>query len=262
MSSAGEADPRFQAIERERVSDRVAQELMRLIASGRLAPGERLPGERQLADMMNVSRVSIRAALQQLKAQGFVQAIQGGGTRIIASTEDMEAALTKLVRHDVDNLHDLAEIRVQLESWAARRAAERADDTQIAEIEAKLRAMQDPHRHHRHKAEDDLAFHLAIAKAAGSSVYLHLMGVLGDILEEMLAFHRYTLSATEADDRAFLSQHEAVFAAIAARDGEAAARAMQDHLLHVLRRYERYDEDGRDATAELSAQAVGRAGAG
>jgi DNA-binding FadR family transcriptional regulator len=263
MSFADRNDPRFQAIERERVSDRVAQELMRLIASGLLAPGERLPGERQLADMMNVSRVSVRAALQQLKAQGLVQAVQGGGTRIIASTEDMEAALTQLVRHDRANLHDLAEIRVQLEVWAARRAAERASDEQVADIESKLRAMGDPQRQSRFKAEDDLAFHLAIAKAAGSAVYMHLMSVLGDILEEMLAFHRYTLSATPEDDRAFLAQHKAVFEAIAARDKEAAAKAMEEHLKHVLRRYERYDEHGEKAIGdEVPCMPARRVGAG
>ena len=75
-------DLRFQQIARESVSDRVAQELLKLIGSGRLAPGERLPGERQLAEMMNVSRVSIRSALQQLKAQGLVTSVQGGGTRV------------------------------------------------------------------------------------------------------------------------------------------------------------------------------------
>ena len=58
------SDPRFDTIKRERVSDRIAQNLLKLIASGELAPGERLPGERQLADMMGVSRVSVRAALQ------------------------------------------------------------------------------------------------------------------------------------------------------------------------------------------------------
>jgi DNA-binding FadR family transcriptional regulator len=122
--------------------------------------------------------------------------------------------------------------------------------------------MQDPQRSIRHKAEDDLAFHLAIAKAAGSSVYLHLMGVLGDILEEMLAFHRYTLSATPEDDRAFLNQHEAVFAAIAARDGEAAAHAMQEHLTHVLRRYERYEDSAQEGGTANASEAMSRASTG
>src|SRR3546814_4707795 len=115
-------DRRFQEIPRERGADRIASELLRLLSSGELAPGERLPGERQLADMMGVSRVSVRAALQQLKAQGFVTAVQGGGTRITAAADQLDSALARLVRANRNNLHDLAEVRANLEVWADRKS--------------------------------------------------------------------------------------------------------------------------------------------
>ncbi|HSK38856.1 MAG TPA: winged helix-turn-helix domain-containing protein, partial [Arenibaculum sp.] len=72
-----------------RVSDRVAARLLDMIAQGHLTPGQRLPGERLLAEQMGVSRVSVRAALQRLKTQGFLAAVQGGGTRVVSSTRDM-----------------------------------------------------------------------------------------------------------------------------------------------------------------------------
>ncbi len=231
------SDPRFQKIPRERVADRVAQELLRLIATGGLAPGERLPGERQLADMMNVSRVSVRAALQQLKAQGFVSAVQGGGTRVIAAANERDSALAELVRVNRDNLYDLAEIRASIEVWAARRAAERGSAEQIAEIERHFELMTRPGRAARHKADDDLNFHMAIAKASGSAVYMHLMSVLGEILEEMFAYHRYRLQIGPEYDRLLLRQHRAICLAITARDGEAAARATAEHLDTVLSSY-------------------------
>ena len=234
-------DPRFQEIPRERVADRIANELLRLITSGELAPGERLPGERQLADMMGVSRVSIRAALQQLKTQGFVTAVQGGGTRITAAADQLDSALAQLVRSNRENLHDLAEIRAKLEVWAARRAAQRATPEQRAGIDRAFVTMSAEGRPSRFKAEDDLNFHLAIAKGSGSAVYLHLMSVLGDILEQMLAFHRYSLYASPADDQRFNQQHRAIWSAIKARDGDAAAAAMEDHLNTVLSRYEEDD---------------------
>ncbi|NIA69092.1 FadR family transcriptional regulator [Pelagibius litoralis] len=240
-------DPRFQEIPRERVADRIASELLRLISSGELAPGERLPGERQLAEMMSVSRVSIRAALQQLKAQGFVSAVQGGGTRITAAADQLDSALARLVRSNRDNLHDLAEVRANLEVWAARRAAERATPEQRAEIDRTFVTMTAEGRPSRFKAEDDLNFHLAIAKGSGSAIYLHLMSVLGDVLEQMLAFNRYSLYASPADDQRFGQQHRAVWSAIKARDGDAAAAAMQDHLTTVLSRYEEDDPAASDA---------------
>ncbi len=231
------SDPRFHTIPRERVADRVAQELLHLIASGDLAPGERLPGERQLAGMMSVSRVSVRAALQQLKTQGFVSAVQGGGTRVIAASNEGHSALTELIRVNRHNLYDLAEIRANLEVWAARRAAEHGTREQIAEISRHYQLMAQPGRALRHKAADDLNFHMSVAKASGSTVYMHLMGVLSGILEEMFAYHRYRLQIGPQYDRLLLAQHRAVAEAIQARDGEAAAHAMTEHLDTVLSSY-------------------------
>jgi DNA-binding FadR family transcriptional regulator len=240
---------RFRKIPRERVADRVAQELLRLIAEGALAPGERLPGERQLAEMMSVSRVSVRAALQQLKAQGFVSSVQGGGTRVEAPGDELVSGLAKLVKAKLENLHDLAEIRQTIEVWAAARAAVRATPGQRAEIAAALAAMADPDRSESCKAQDDHRFHLAIAKASGSAVYMHLMHVLGGILEEMFAFHRHHLYPSREDDRTFDAQHRAIARAIDEEDGEGAAAAMARHLTTVL---SRYMETGDDEDSKLS----------
>jgi DNA-binding FadR family transcriptional regulator len=240
-------DPRFREIERERVSDRVAQEIMKMIAAGTLAPGERLPGERQLAEMMNVSRVSVRAALQELKAQGFVTAVQGGGTRITSAPANPDSGLLRLVRADAKNLYELAEIRANIEVWAARRAARAAGPEQIAEIGATLKAMEDPERGGHHKAEDDYAFHMAVAKATGSAVYMHLMSTLQDILEKMFDYHRYTLIARPEDDRMLLRHHRKIYDAIRARDPEAAGQAMQTHLDAVVRSYAAVDTPANEA---------------
>lgn len=230
-------DPRFQEIPRERVADRVAQELLRLIAAGDLAPGERLPGERQLAEMMNVSRVSIRAALQQLKTQGFVSAVQGGGTRVIAAANERDSALAELVRVNRNNLYDLAEMRANIEVWAARRAAEAGSVEQLTEIGRMFRVMSEAGRPARYKASDDFNFHMAIAKASGSAVYMHMMSVLGEILEDMFAYHRYRLQTGAEYERLLLAQHRAICESILARDGDAAARAMTEHLDTVLSSY-------------------------
>lgn len=237
-------DTRFQQIPRERVADRVAHELLRLIAAGELAPGERLPGERQLAAMMNVSRVSVRAALQHLRTRGFVASVQGGGTRVLAASSGPNTALSELVRVNRDNFNDLAEIRAGIEVWAARRAAERGSNEQIAEIEAVYRTMSQPNRPARHKAEDDFNFHMAIAKASGSAVYMHLMSVMSEILEDMFQYHRYDIQAGIGYDRLLLDQHRAISIAIRKRDGDAAARAMAAHHDTILDSYAQSEPRG------------------
>lgn len=241
LSKAGAAAPgedlRFQQIARERVSDRVAQELLRLIGSGRLAPGERLPGERQLAEMMNVSRVSIRSALQQLKAKGLITSVQGGGTRIARAAEELERGLSSLVRANDGNLFELIEIRSMLEVWAARRAAEQATAEQRQAIRRAFLGMDALPVDDDRFAEVDLEFHLAIAKASGSAIYLHMMGMLEDVLKDLFAVNSETILRSAENRAAIQRQHAAILEAIEGHDGDAAAAAMQAHLAFILERY-------------------------
>lgn len=225
---------------RESVTDRVVTEILKMIAGGEFEPGKNLPAERKLAEMLDVSRVSVRAALQTLKAQGFLDAVQGGGTRVVSSAGMNDPALAELVRLDRSNMRDLMELRCEIEVWAARRAAENASPDSIAELKATLVAMM---QDRANRAAADVAFHMAIAKASDSIVYRHLLGVVRGTLAEMLKYHRTELFASPEDDATVMAQHMAVVDAIAARDADRAAEAMRDHLTwaseHYVRRHQR-----------------------
>jgi GntR family transcriptional regulator, transcriptional repressor for pyruvate dehydrogenase complex len=234
----------------DRVSDKVATKLLDMIAHGELTPGQRLPGERQLAEQMGVSRVSVRAALQQLKTQGFLTAVQGGGTRVLSTAGDMDPALTEMIRIKFDNLYDLAEIRVILESWAARRAAMNATPEQVAEIGRTVVAMAQPSRG-KLRATDDVDFHIAIGKAAGSPIYMHILSMIRDTLTQMLEFHRHELF-DRSEDRIVLAQHRAIHRAIDRHEPDAAAAAMTAHLTWVL---EHYHAARRRREASIAAEA-------
>lgn len=249
MTETVQQDPRFREIPRERVSERVAQELMGLIAAGTLAPGERLPGERNLADMMNVSRVSVRAALQELKAQGIIVAVQGGGTRVSRGAQEADSPLMRLVRADTRNYHDLAEIRAHIEVWAARRAAVRAGEEQVADIAAACDRMADPGASPQTKAAEDYAFHLAIAKASQSAVYMHLMEMMGDILERNIEFTRSALCSSPDESAQLLAEHRRIVSAIQSGDPDAAGDAMARHLQHVVASYDAVDGGAERAAA-------------
>lgn len=220
-----------------RISDWVAEQLLGKIARGELVPGERLPGERQLAEQLHVSRVSVRAALQRLKTQGFLTAVQGGGTRVVSSAGAMDAALTAMVRSQLDNLLDLVEIRIALETWAARRAAERATPEQVAAMGKVLAGMAEP-ADPRQRAADDMDFHLEIARAAGSPVYLHILATIRDILDQMVEFHHNEPFA-HGQEALMLDHHRAIFRAIERRDADGAAAAVSAHLSWVLGWYQK-----------------------
>lgn len=218
-----------------RVSDWVAEQLLQKISSGELVPGQRLPGERLMAEQLGVSRVSVRAALQRLKTQGFLTAVQGGGTKVVSSTGGMDPALATMVRSALDNLYDLVDIRMALETWAARRAAERATPEQIAElgrvVEA-LAAQHDP----RKAPKDDMDFHVQLARAACSPVYLHIFSTIRDILDGMMQLQNVHPMA-EGQSELLLSHHRAIFDGIASRNPDAAAAAVAAHLDWVIQRY-------------------------
>ena len=220
---------------RPRVSDAVAARLLRQLATGDLKPGDWLPGERQLATTLGVSRVSVRAALQQLKTQGFLTAVQGGGTRVSSDSGGASPALAELVRTDRGGMGDLVELRALLETWAAERAARESGPQDRADLAALVEAMEAAPESAR--AALDVEFHLAIAKASGSLVYRHLLQLIRGTLEEMLAFHRHELFGTPSDDAAVLAQHRAILRAIDAGDGPGARAAMQAHLDWVRGHY-------------------------
>lgn len=220
-----------------KVSDRVADRILARIASGEWAVGQRLPGERQLAEDMGVSRVSVRAALQTLKTQGFLDAVQGGGTRVISNADTMHPGLAELVRVSRANLHDLVEIRGILETWAVRRAATAASPAQLAELTEIIGDGEADLTRGKRKTENDVRFHLAIAKASGSGIYVHLMGLFRGILQQMLDYHRYELFTRPGDDLTIQGHHRAIFEAVRAADPDSAAAAMKRHLDWVLDRY-------------------------
>ncbi|WP_431854839.1 FadR/GntR family transcriptional regulator [Azospirillum sp.] len=233
VSSVSDDSPATGSDSTQRVSDWVAERILDRIGKGELEPGQRLPGERQLAEQLNVSRVSVRAALQKLKTQGFLTAVQGGGTRVVSSAGGMDGALTEMVRVQLANLYDLVEIRIQLETWAARRAAERGSEEQIAAIGHIVATMSKPGGN---RSADDMDFHLAIGRAASSPVYLHLLSTIRETLGQMVEFHHSPAFAV--DEERMYQHHVAIHTAIAARRPDDAAEAMREHLAWVLRRYQ------------------------
>ena len=216
------------------LGDRVAADVLRLIAGGEVPPGGRLPSERRLAEMLDVSRVSVRAGLQKLKAQGFLIAVRGGGTRVAEPEGTGDPALAALAQLDRGSLTDLLEIRTLLETWAVRRAAVRVTGADVEDITREFAKMEQAGGD---RAQADMDFHVAIAKASGSTVYRHLLVVIRSTLMEMLTYHRFELFGRAEDDAVVLAQHKTILEAIAARDPDAAAAAMAAHLDWVRGHY-------------------------
>lgn len=204
----------------------IVEQLQELILEGELAPGERLPTERDLAERFGVSRTTVRQALAALEARGLIESHVGSGTYLAKSEKGFTiAVLAQLLDGARLRLAEALEVRAILEPAVARMAAQRAKAEDVGAIRQALEAME--------RAEDplqsDLAFHAAIAQASRNRLMRTVLEALASRLRES---RQLSLTAPGGLEQS-LEDHRRILAAISARDAGAAETAMREHIAHV-----------------------------
>ncbi|HVV18320.1 MAG TPA: FadR/GntR family transcriptional regulator [Pseudonocardiaceae bacterium] len=208
---------------------RVVEWLGLRIVSGEFAAGSQLPNEGDLAARLAVSRGGVREAIKALAAKGLVEPRPRLGTRVLPRPEWnlMDRDVIEWHGHaaDIAFLNDLMELRLMVEPGAARLAAERADEQQVALLEAAYAGMA-AHADNLPAEEDsfveaDLAFHLTVLRASGNQ----LIEQLGRLLETGLHHALEATSHLPGGVKATLPLHQAVLNAIRAGKPAAAERA-------------------------------------
>jgi GntR family transcriptional regulator, transcriptional repressor for pyruvate dehydrogenase complex len=212
--------------------ERIANQVRDLITSRNLGPGDRLPTERELAEMLGVSRVPIREAVRTLSAQGVVEVRRGRG--MFVASRGMEATieeLTSALLKQRDIFNDLFAVRRLLEPAAAQwAAANRVDPEDADKLEGIVKGMEAIGRAKRPDldamAELDAQFHVEIAACANNTVMLRLMQALQDLHREQLETSlRYRGRLPET-----IMDHRRIVDAVVAQDPVGASLAMTDHL--------------------------------
>ena len=168
-------------MEKKNLSQETAHKLYtQIVVERRLATGEKLPNELELAKELGVSRTTLRDALRTLTTQGVLEVRRGRGTYVAQRTDDLGLEGLGMVR---GQLRDLFELRSIVEPQAARLACRRATEGELAEIlrrgaevEALIRAGAD-------RTEADQAFHAAIVRAAHNEAMMRLMPVISQAVE-------------------------------------------------------------------------------
>lgn len=212
--------------------DRLSVDLERLILDGKLEPGERLPPERELAEMLGVSRVSIREALRELENRGLIDRRPGRGTIVLKPGERAsvaEAVITKVGELNPE-LRDIMELRAIIEPPIARITATRATPRDLAQLRELVEAMEAESDSARY-AELDRAFHQSIAQYAHNPLLELIFSQIATQISPSRA-NRYQSSARRAASSA---AHRRIYEAIAAADGEAAEHEAREHVLDIGR---------------------------
>ncbi|TCL73349.1 DNA-binding FadR family transcriptional regulator [Hydrogenispora ethanolica] len=206
------------SIEKVDLVERVFEQMKDNIISGEWNPGEKIPSENDLCKMFNVSRNTVRSAIQKLKAIGAVTSEQGKGTFVYKSIADsLIDSFIPLVSLDEEEMMDIVDFRDIIENESARLAAKRATEEDLEHIRRSLDNMIANTHDYKKFSIADYQFHLSIVKASKNRIFykamLRLKDVIYNHLEEM----------NRNGDLVFsINGHVRLFDAIKSRDYELA----------------------------------------
>ena len=210
----------------KRLFQTVAKQIEDLIDEGLYPAGTRLPGERELAEKLGVSRVTIREAEIALQAMGRLEIKTGSGVYVSETHPAMKHALPKVSAFEV------TEARLLIESETAALAALNIDEAGIEHLEDLVAQMRSGSEKEANEADE--LFHLRIAEASNNAAMVHTVKALWQMREEIPEVKQIYASVCVQDTLSRTEEHKAVFDAIKARDPAGARAAMRDHFHRLI----------------------------
>ncbi|MGM7448681.1 MULTISPECIES: pyruvate dehydrogenase complex transcriptional repressor PdhR [Idiomarina] len=222
-------------IKQTKLSDTIVAHLEQMIVDGRLSAGQKLPAERQLAQQFNVSRPSLREAIQKLEAKGVVERRQGGGTYVVNSiNEQLTEPLFELLAKHPESQFDLLEFRHALEGISSFYAALRGTEADLDRISESIKDLENS----RANSIDDqvnaiVEFYHRIAEASHNVILLHVIHGMQELLAENIRQNLEILAGRD-DLLGKLNQHrQQLVSAIVAGKPEQARDACHQHLAYI-----------------------------
>jgi len=219
----------FTSIKTSSKRDQVYEQLVAIINSGQVMPGERLPSERDLSSSLGVSRPSIREAMYKAEAMGLVEVRHGEGIFVVSSLrETIKLPMRVLLEEEAEKIFDFLEIRRLVEVWCAGRASVRASAEDLEKMKGILERMEQIVPTDSQWEKEDTGFHLAIAAATKNVLALHMMQALKDSFENYFRLRR--IATRDERKGPLLQQHTEIYLAISQRDPDQAQEKVLDHL--------------------------------
>src|SRR5262252_6192644 len=245
----------MEPIDRAGITELVVQLIKDLLGRGELKAGSRLPPERELADMLHISRPSLRTALMALSVMGIIHAKPGAGTYIAESlpevfTEPMHF-MTLINNTSVD---ELFEARLIIEAGLAELAAERASESDIAALTQEVEEMKATTGNPEEFLKHDVRFHQVMARAADNKL---MSGVMDTVAQLLFHIRRQTVArASDLDE--VIEWHEKIIAAMRKHDSKRAKETLSGHLRAAQLAWTREHRPESNGTVEEGDKAGGK----
>ncbi len=233
------------------LTEAVVSRLTDEISSGRLTAGQRLPTELEMVSAMKVSRTVVREAVAALKARGLVTTRQGSGAFVSAVAPRRSFKLDPEVLRSIDSAIDVLELRQALETEAAGLACERATAAGMRAVRAAHAEFEKAIARGDSGADEDFAFHVAIATATGNPQFPEFLRFLGAVVipRQDKRVWNMTVSRQAEYLARILDEHARIEAAIVARDADAARMAMREHLTRAAACYRKFSGSAKASEA-------------
>ena len=218
-------------MEKKSLSQQTAERLYTMIAvERRLAPGEKLPGEVELAKELGVSRTTLREAIHVLVSQNLLEARRGKGTFVTPAAAQVNDYGFSHLDQVQGELRDLFELREIFEPSAARLACRRATPEEMAEILARGEDVDRCIRQGQDRTEADREFHAAIVRATHNAFMMRLLPMINQAVAAAITSgqHKDQLAEDTLRDHALLMDF------FRKGDAEGAGHAMAIHMHHSM----------------------------
>ncbi len=246
---------------KEDVTAKLLATFKQLISEGTLAPGARLPAEREMASSLRVSRGSLRQVLKMLEIMGVVSQRVGDGTYLNAPAPSILAEpMELLILLDGISFEELMDARLIVEPELAARAAARATPEHLIVLRDALSGMEESGNTHARFIEEDLRFHRSIFEMADNRVCSIMFSIVHESLHKLMR-----VTSQMVDHGHTLKLHRRIYAAIRKQDPGEARAQMFAHLTdakQLLRRANEVQANGnleaRFSTLAIRTFAAGR----
>lgn len=226
-------------IRKKKLADEVIDEIKRMIQSGELQEGDRLPNQTEFAAQLGVSRTSLREAFNTLCVLGILEQRQGYGTIVKSRFSALYAdQLSAPFIADEKSTMELLEARQFIEIGATRLAAKNATKELIKEmgilIDEMAKAGQEGDT--QKLSDQDIDFHFLIAQATQNRVMIHLLANIRSLMEKFM--HEAFLVLH--DQKRYLKAHRDIYEAIKQKNPQKASRVMKKHIQDVQKDLKQY----------------------
>ncbi|MEW6662640.1 MAG: FadR/GntR family transcriptional regulator [Bacillota bacterium] len=227
----------MERIRRSKLYEEIIQQIKGLIASNKMTPGDRLPSEREMAEIFGVSRSAVREAMSALENAGLIEIRHGSGVYLKDVNEKAWVEpLALLLFSKKENLIGLLELRMGVESEAAALAALRAGPDDILAMEEALQMMDKEIRQGGLANKEDFLFHYALAEAAGNSFFTTVLQVVSEAFHQGLKASHGILQRIPERRLVILDEHRAILEAVKKGEPEEARLALRSHLSKVKKK--------------------------